>query len=133
MYLILTAAIGMFAALLMFCGDMLLYFTTDDFKMDGTYTPYIGIMKKLSDRRLKLGGLLAPIAAFFYCIGYFHIALVAVDECRIIAIAAALTCCLVIIIGGAYHAQFTYFGLLGNTEHQEGFVIYFGASLLFVL
>ncbi len=120
MYLPLTAAIGPFAALLMYCGDMLLYFTTGKFEVDGTLKPYFGIMAKLPDWRLKLGGLLGPVAAFFYCIGFCHIALAAVEEYRVVAVIATLILSLGIIVGGAYHSQFTYFGLIGRTGHTEG-------------
>lgn len=120
MYLALTAAVGLAAAILMFCGDMLLYFTTDKFEMDGTFAPYIRIMKKLPGWRLKLGGLLGPVAAFFYCIGYWHIILAAAGDVKTPAAIAALICCLGSIVGGAYHSQFTYFGLLGKKEDQAG-------------
>lgn len=120
MTLQITAAAGLFGALLMFSGDMLLYFTADSYEMDGTLTPYIGIMEKLPNWRLKLGGLLGPVAAFFYCIGYYHITLAAADDFKGLAFAATLISSLGIIVGGAYHSHFTYFGLLGKTDNQAG-------------
>lgn len=74
-----STAIGLLAALTMLCGDMLLYFTKEPFQVDGTLKPYIGIMRRLPNWRLRLGGLLGPIAAFLYCIGFYQITLSAVD------------------------------------------------------
>ena len=97
---------------------MLLYFTTDAYKPDGTLNPIIGIMKKLPTWRVKLGGLLGPVAAFFYCIGYYHITLSAVDEYRTLAFITTLISCMGIIVGGAYHSQFTYLGLIGKIGNE---------------
>lgn len=116
-----TAAIaGLLAALAMFCGDMLLYFTREAFAMDGTLTPYIRIMRKLPAWRMRLGGLLGPVAAFGYCIGFFQIPLSATAAWQTPAHIAALICALGIIVGGAYHAQFAYFGLLGRIHDENG-------------
>lgn len=114
MLLVITASAGLFAALLMFCGDMLLYFTTQDFKVDSTLAPYVGIMKALPVCRLRLGGLLGPVAAFFYCVGFGSILLMTVEESKATALLATLLCALGIIVGGAYHSHFTYLGLLGK-------------------
>lgn len=115
--------IGLAAALTMFCGDMLLYFTKGPFEMDGTLKPYAGIMKRLPVWRLRLGGVLGPIAAFLYCIGFFQITLAAVPGWEGPALALTLLCALGIIIGGAYHSQFAYFGLLGKVADEEGEVM----------
>lgn len=119
MTLLSTAAIGLFAALLMFCGDMLLYFTTGPFEVDGTLKPYAGIMKDIPTWRLTVGGLLGPIAAFYYCIGFYHIALSAEEAYATLAFVATLLCSFGIIVGGAYHAQFTYFGLVGKSSNAD--------------
>ncbi|QEK06866.1 DUF6796 family protein [Treponema phagedenis] len=120
MYIILTAAAGLFGSLLMFCGDMLLYFTKDDFKIDGTIKPVIEIMKNISEKRLRIGGLLGPIAAFFYCVGCFNIWLTAAEEYKIIGFVISLLACFGIILGGAYHSHFTYFGLIGRCDDKRG-------------
>ena len=112
MYLYLTASIGLFAALLMFCGDMLLYFTKEQFVPDGTLNPYFAIMKKIPTKRLMLGGLIGTIAAFFYCIGFLNFIPAALESANGFAITAVLFHCLGIIVGGAYHSQFVYFGLI---------------------
>ena len=114
MYLQISLATGLFAALLMFSGDMILYFTTGRYDMDGTLNPYIGIMKDFPEWRLRFGGLLGPVAAFFYCIGFSQIVFAVAKEYIVLGIATALISSLGIIVGGAYHAQFTYLGLVGK-------------------
>lgn len=114
--LLLTAAVGLLAALVMFCGDMLLYFTKGPYEMDGTLAPYAGIMKGVSDLRLRLGGLLGPVAAFGYCIGFCHLALSVDAGVQVLGWVATLLLSLGIIIGGAYHAQFAYIGMAAKRD-----------------
>ena len=42
-----TLVIGLLGALLMFCGDMTLYFDKNDFEQNGSLQPIIDIMKNL--------------------------------------------------------------------------------------
>ena len=118
MILNILLLVGLLGSLLMFGGDMLLYFTMGDYKTDGTFKPVINIMRKLPDWRLKLGGILGPIAAFFYCIGFFHIVMITDKEYFKIAIITFLIYCLGIIIGGAYHSQCSYLGLLSKDNQN---------------
>lgn len=67
--------IGLLGSFLMFLGDMILYYDSDDYNGKDTINSIIGIMKNVSRKRLYLGGLLGPICAFIYCIGFFHIVL----------------------------------------------------------
>lgn len=64
-----------------------------------------------------------PIAAFLYCIGFYHIVLMTNDTYRIAAIAAFLLSCFGIISGGAYHSHWTYLGLLGDERQSEALEI----------
>ena len=107
--LITTLVIGLLGALLMFCGDMTLYFDKNDYEQNGTLQPIIDIMKKLPKIRVMIGGWIGPIAAFLYCIGFYHI----------VAFIAFLLACLGIIAGGAYHSHCAYLGLLGQDEQKE--------------
>ena len=50
----------------MFLGDMTLYYDPNDYDSKDTMNNIIGIMKNVSIKRLYLGGLLGPIAAFIY-------------------------------------------------------------------
>ena len=103
----------------MFCGDMLLYYDRNDFEHNGTLDPIINIMKKLPKKRVMLGGWIGPIAAFLYCIGFYHIVLITKEPLHTLAFAAFLLNCLGIIAGGAYHSHCAYLGLLGQDEQKE--------------
>ena len=88
--MITVIAVGLIGALLMFCGDMTLYFDKDDYVQDGTINPIIDIMKKLPPKRVMLGGLIGPVAAFLYCIGFYHIVLITDEAFHNAAFAAFL-------------------------------------------
>ncbi|NVP22895.1 DUF6796 family protein [Treponema phagedenis] len=118
MYLNLTLAMGLFGGILMFCGDMLLCFTTEEFDFKDQKKA-INIIKKFPQWRLRLGGLLGPVSAFFICIGFFNNWFGALDEYKTFGFAISLISCLATILGGAWHSHFTYLGLVGKTENEE--------------
>lgn len=109
--------IGLLGAMLMFIGDMTLYYSKDDYVTDGTLWPVIGIMKNVSKGRLYCGALIGPIAAFAYCVGYYHIVQMMTDHLWLGWI-GFLTCSLGIIIGGAFHSHWVYFGRLGRIDDR---------------
>ena len=117
--LLTTLVIGLVGALLMFCGDMILYYDKNDFVHDGTITPIINIMKKLPAKRIMIGGWIGPVAAFLYCCGFYHIVLVTDETLYKWAFVAFLFNCLGIIAGGAYHSHCAYLGLLGAEEQRD--------------
>ena len=92
--------IGLAGAFLMFCGDMILYYSKDDYINDGTLNPVIEIMKQVSTGRLYAGGILGPLTAFLYCIGYYHLVLFAKDGYETFGRTLFLINCLGIICGG---------------------------------
>ena len=113
-------AAGLFGALLMFCGDMMLYFDREDFVSDGSsLEPIIAIMRKLPAKRVMQGGLIGPQAAFFYCLGFYHFVLITEEAWQNIAAIAFFLCCLGIIAGGAYHSHCAYLGLLGDEDSRK--------------
>ena len=114
-----TLVIGLVGALLMFCGDMTLYFDKNDFEQNGSLQPIIDIMKNLPKIRVMIGGWIGPVAAFLYCIGFYHIVLIADEASHTLAFTAFLLACLGIIAGGAYHSHCAYLGLLGQDEQKE--------------
>ncbi|NMD38722.1 MAG: hypothetical protein GYA87_08615, partial [Christensenellaceae bacterium] len=114
-----TLIFGLIGAILMFCGDMTLYYDKNDFVSDGTLEPIINIMKKLHQKRIILGGLIGPVAAFIYCVGFYHIIIVTESSLRPYSLLTFLLSCLGIIIGGAYHSHCTYLGLLGEDEQRK--------------
>ena len=118
--LLTTLWIGLAGALLMFAGDMLLYYTPEDFacgpksSAEERINAIIDVMKELSAGRVMAGGMIGPIAAFLYCIGFYHIVLMTNEQTYTLAMAAFLLSCFGIIIGGAYHSHCAYLGLLGD-------------------
>ena len=118
--LLTTLWIGLAGALLMFAGDMLLYYTPEDFacgpksSAEERINAIIDVMKELPAGRVMAGGMIGPIAAFLYCIGFYHIVLMTNEQTYMLAMAAFLLSCFGIIIGGAYHSHCAYLGLLGD-------------------
>ena len=54
-------ALGFLGSILMFAGDMLLYFTSGAYDMDGTLRPYMRIMRDVPAGRVRAGGALGPV------------------------------------------------------------------------
>ena len=109
--------IGLSASLLMFAGDMLLYFTTGPYEVikNGNMAPVVEIMKEVPAWRLRLGGIVGPVAAFLHCVGFYHLILLFSPEYRPMAVVTACLFGLGIVIGGAYHSQCSYLGMIGKT------------------
>jgi len=76
-------------------------------------------MKELPAMRVMIGGWIGPIAAFLYCIGFYHIVLITDDSVHKVAFAAFLLSCFGIITGGTYHSHCAYLGLLGADEQRN--------------
>ena len=123
--LLTTIWIGLAGALLMFAGDMLLYYTPEDFACDPKSSAeekinaIIDVMKGLPTRRVIAGGMIGPIAAFLYCVGFYHIVLMTGEQAHTLAMAAFLLSCFGVITGGAYHSHFAYLGLLGDDRNRD--------------
>ena len=119
-----TAWFGFAGALLMFAGDMLLYYTPKDFSYgpksssEEKINAIIDVMKALPAGRVMAGGMLGPVAAFLYCVGFYHIVLITNEQAHTLALAAFLLSCFGIITGGAYHSHCAYLGLLGDDRDR---------------
>ncbi|TRW24950.1 hypothetical protein FL857_08325 [Criibacterium bergeronii] len=110
--------IGLLGSFLMFLGDMTLYYDPNDYNGKDTINSIIGIMKNVSIKRLYLGGLLGPICAFIYCIGFFHIVFATKENYLTIGWFIFLIKIFGMIFGGAYHIQCAYLGLLSRHENK---------------
>ena len=110
--------IGLFGSFLMFLGDMTLYYDPKDYDGKDTINSIIGIMKNVSIKRLYIGGLLGPICAFIYCIGFYHIVLSIQEEYLNLAWFVFLINIFGMILGGTYHIQCAYLGLLSRHENK---------------
>ena len=117
--LVIFWGIGFLGAILMFVGDMALYYSKQDYVTDGTLRPIIAIMKNLSRRRLYIGGMLGPIAAFVYCIGYYHLVLAINETHQVLGWICFVVNCVGVICGGAYHSHVAYLGLIGRYDDEK--------------
>ena len=149
--MLITTWIGLAGALLMFAGDMLLYYTPKDFSYgpksstEKRLNAIIDVMKSLPARRVMVGGMIGPIAAFLYCVGFYHIVLMTDEQAHTLAMVAFLLSCFGIITGGAYHSHCAYLGLLGDNRDRAALekvmryfqklplIFYFGEGIGFVL
>lgn len=118
-FLQITLLIGLLGAILMFFGDMVLYYNKSDYAADGTLNPIIEIMKKESRVRLYVGGILGPLSAFLYCVGYYHLVLFIDEKYSVLGWILFFVNCLGIICGGAYHSHCANLGLIGRYENRE--------------
>ena len=112
---------GLLASFLMFLGDMLLYYDSNDYDGKDTINNISGIMKNISIKRIYTGGLLGPICAFIYCIGFYHIVLDIDEKFLNFGWFVFLLNVLGMILGGTYHIQCAYLGLLSRYENKEAF------------
>ena len=113
-------ALGLVGAALMFAGDMLLYFTSGRYDMDGTLRPYMEIMRGVSARRVFVGGTLGPVAVLPYVLGFLALPALAVTEVGTIAITvAALLLAFALSCGGAYHAQYVFLSIISKSGHED--------------
>jgi hypothetical protein len=117
--------VGFAGALLMFAGDMLLYYTPEDFAYDSKSSSaekiqaIVDVMKKLPAKRVMAGGMIGPVSAFLQCVGFYHIVLITDDSMKTLAMVAFLFSCFGIITGGAYHSHCAYLGLLGEDRFRD--------------
>ena len=113
--------IGLLGSFLMFLGDMILYYDSDDYDGKDTINQIAAIMKNVGIKRLYIGGLLGPIGAFIYCIGFYHIILAMQEKYLNVGWFAFLINCFGIILGGTYHIQCAYLGLLSKHDDKGAF------------
>ena len=105
----------------MFLGDMTLYYDPNDYDGKDAINSVIGIMKNVSIKRLYIGGLLGPISAFIYCLGFYHIVLAMQEKYLTIGWFIFLVKVFGIILGGSFHIQSAYLGLLSRHENKGAF------------
>lgn len=121
MTVITSLWIGFIGSLAMFFGDMILYYSREDYDDKDTVNSIIGIMKNVNLKRLYLGGILGPVSAFLYCIGFYHIVLISHTNQSTIAWVVFFVNVLGLILGGAYHVQCAYLGILSRYENNGFF------------
>lgn len=109
--------IGLLASLLMFAGDMLLYFTTQPFgDLDRELLPSMG---SIPSGRMFIGGLLGPLAACLYLVGFYHVYLAVKIPRGGVAKSMLIFLAFALVVGGAYHSLFPAFGIVATQGHPE--------------
>lgn len=111
--------LDLFGSILMFAGDMLLYFTPGVYDMDGTLKPYLHIMRDIPAARVRVGGALGPVAAFLYVLGFLALPLMARGDLAWLVWLAAALLAFALICGGAYHAQYAYLSIIAKAGHED--------------
>ena len=112
-------ALGLLSSILMFAGDMLLYFTPGAYDMDGTLRPYLRIMRDVPAGRVRVGGALGPVAAFLYVLGFAGLALVARGSLAWLVWLSAALLAFALVCGGAYHAQYVYLSVIAKAGRED--------------
>ena len=112
-------ALGLLGSLLMFAGDMLLYFTPGAYDMDGTLRPYMRIMRDVPAGRVRVGGPPGPAAASLSVPGFAGLPPPARGEMGWLVWLAAALLALALICGGAYHAQYVYLSVIAKAGREE--------------
>lgn len=110
--------LGLAGAALMFCGDMLYYYTSKP--VENLTEEMFTLLAQAGDIRLYAGAILGPVASILYAAGFYHIKLLleatAPKSGRVIFLAAFSAC----FFGAVYHALFAAFGFAArypeNTE-----------------
>jgi hypothetical protein len=127
--MIYVVLVGLAGAFLMFAGDMLLYYTPEDFAYDSKSSSaekiqaIVAVMKRLPAKRVMVGGMIGPVSAFLQCVGFYHIVLMADNGMKSLAMAAFLFSCFGMIAGGAYPRHCAYLGLLGDDRFREALAV----------
>lgn len=115
--ILFTGITGITAALLMFAGDMLLYYTAEP--IVNFEDEIVGILGTISQDRLRIGGLIGPFAAFLYIVGFYQIYLAIKPEYEKRAKMIFALLSLGIIYGGAFHSHFTHLGIMSFGNHTQ--------------
>ena len=101
---------GILGSLLMFAGDMLLYYEP----VSGLEYDSVAVMSTMPIERLIAGGLIGPVASVFSVIGgyLFYTVFRSVNK----VLAQILFACFAIffIVAGTYHTIFPNFGFIGR-------------------
>ncbi len=128
--IMLTGIIGILAGILMYLGDMFLYFTTD--YIESFQKDIVQVMRDVSIRRLQIGGLLGPGSAFLYMIVFYHIYLMIKPEYEKTAKFLFALLVFGIIYGAAFHSHFAIMGFTSKFHNMELLELIEGFSIMTV-
>lgn len=101
---------GILGSILMFMGDMLLYYEP----VSGLEYDSVARMGTMPIERLIAGGLIGPIASVFSIIGGYIFYLVFRSANKALAMILFACFAILFIVAGTYHAMYTNFGFIGR-------------------
>jgi hypothetical protein len=115
--------LGLLGALLMFTGDMFLYYEP----VSGPDYNSIAKMSTQPFKYLFVGGILGPIASLFYILGGYLFYLIFKPVNQVLASILFALFAIVYIFAGTYHASFPNYGFIGRLplefqSQQIGFI-----------
>jgi len=112
-------AVGALGAILLFIADIILYYPSSN-PQDRTAKSYFdkidpggshlaeSSMKDISRERVMLGGVLGPVSAVLYCMGFVGLFFGLYSDGWILPLTSALGFTFLMTIGAVYHALFAY-------------------------
>jgi len=101
---------GILGSVLMFTGDMLLYYEP----VSGLEYDSVARMGTMPIQRLMAGGLIGPIASIFSIIGGYIFYMVFKPHNKTLAKILFANFAILFIVAGTYHAMFTNYGFIGR-------------------
>ncbi|MCD4665317.1 MAG: hypothetical protein K8R68_08595 [Bacteroidales bacterium] len=101
---------GILGSLLMFTGDMLLYYEP----VSGLEYDSVTVMSTMPIKRLIAGGLIGPVASVFSLIGGYLFYIVFRSTNKVLAKILFACFAVFFIVAGTYHAMFPNFGFIGR-------------------
>lgn len=100
----------MLGSLIMFTGDMLLYFEP----VSGQNYDSVARMSTVSIERLIAGGIIGPVASLFSIVGGYLFYLTFKSISKILAKLLFVSFAILFVFAGSYHAMFPNFGFIGR-------------------
>ncbi len=119
--------IGVLASSIMYIGDLLLYYSKDEYdkkigyrslnKIMSSVSTY-KIMGGISKRRTRMGALLGVFAGFLGAIASFHIYTLMDSEYKSLGLTISLIWMLSFMVGGTFHSHWFYFSFINELDDK---------------
>ncbi|MCD4682842.1 MAG: hypothetical protein K8R86_06135, partial [Bacteroidales bacterium] len=101
---------GILGSLLMFSGDMILYYEP----VSGAEYNSVAVMSAMPIERLIAGGLIGPFASIFSIIGGYIFYIVFRSVNKVLAKILFASFAVLFVVAGTYHAVFANYGIIGR-------------------